>query len=62
MTIVEGREEEWFWKNMELKLGDGGMSDFWEGAWAGEKTLKERFPRLYQLSFNRNRLVKEMGR
>lgn len=59
---VEGREGEWFWGKMEQELGDGGLTKFWESLWTGDQSLKEGFPRLFQLSNKKFGKVGEMGR
>lgn len=41
--LVEGGEGVWFWGKAEQRLGDGGVAGFWDGAWAGGKTLKISF-------------------
>lgn len=47
---------------MVQRLGDGRKAQFWEGAWSGEKMLKELFPRLFLLSTSKKGSVSEMGR
>lgn len=42
------------------RLGDGREVLFWDGAWSGDKTLKDRFPRLFHLSIWKDGMVKEM--
>lgn len=46
-ALIEGEEGKWFWGMAEQRLRDGGTAGFWDGAWAGEKSLKERFPHLF---------------
>lgn len=41
----------WFCHNIEKKFEDGS---FWEGVWARESSLKSQFPRLYNLSVDKN--------
>lgn len=60
-SIVEKSDNRWFWEKVKLKLGDGGLSPFWNGLWAGDKTLKERFPRLYCLCSKKDGMVRDMG-
>lgn len=59
---VEGREGDWFWAKAVQRLGNGEAADFWNGAWPGQKPLKEIFPGLYHLIETREGLVKNMGR
>lgn len=46
---------------MIRRLGDGRNSSFWEGAWAGDTTLREKIPRLFHLYLHQDRMVAEMG-
>lgn len=62
VSMVEGEENGWFWEKMTQRLGDGRDALFWEGAWAGNSSLKALFPRLFLLSTNKKGTVKEMGR
>nr|GEY31670.1 RNA-directed DNA polymerase, eukaryota, reverse transcriptase zinc-binding domain protein [Tanacetum cinerariifolium] len=34
---------------MQIKIGNGSNTSFWEDRWRGEKSLKEEYPRLYAL-------------
>nr|GEV95769.1 RNA-directed DNA polymerase, eukaryota, reverse transcriptase zinc-binding domain protein [Tanacetum cinerariifolium] len=34
---------------MQIKIGNGSNTYFWEDRWRGEKSLKEEYPRLYAL-------------
>lgn len=58
---VEGREGKWIWERMEQVLGDEGKVSFWDGYWTGDRSLKDLFPRLFQLSNNKIGKVREMG-
>lgn len=59
---VTGREGGWFWDNIEVMLGDGTETDFWEGMWSGSRSLKDQFPRLFLLSSKKEGRVADMGR
>nr|GEV45524.1 hypothetical protein [Tanacetum cinerariifolium] len=39
---------------MQIKIGNGSNTSFWEDRWRGEKSLKEEYPRLYALEVNKN--------
>ncbi|KAL6564833.1 hypothetical protein OROMI_016283 [Orobanche minor] len=41
--------------------GNGLKTSFWEDRWAGESTLRARFPRLYELSLDKESSVHEAG-
>jgi len=51
----------WFDKSFEWVLGEGNKVKFWEDIWAGEETLKCRFPRLYSISECKDRVIGEVG-
>ena len=38
---------------------DGQKTLFWEDRWISDKCLKERFPRLYSISFLSNKVISE---
>lgn len=50
LRLVEGRDGGWFRDKLKQKLGDERVALFWEGAWSGQKTMKEKFPQLFQVS------------
>ncbi|KAL8529093.1 hypothetical protein ACS0TY_006529 [Phlomoides rotata] len=42
-------------------MGDGSNTVFWRDNWAGGRALKERFKRLFLLSLDKEKSVREMG-
>lgn len=44
-----------------MQLGEGSKTRFWLDKWVGESTLKARFPRLFQISLQREDLISNMG-
>jgi hypothetical protein len=46
---------------MSKKLGDGGGTRFWLDNWVGPKPLCELFPRLFSVSTQPEKFIKEMG-
>lgn len=46
---------------MRQELGNGEDISFWHGVWAGEKSLRDLFPRLYYISNNKEGKIKDMG-
>lgn len=58
---VEGSEGKWFWDNISINLGDGKKTSFWEGMWSGDRSLREAYPRMFQLCSNKEGKVAEMG-
>jgi hypothetical protein len=55
-----------FYKFCERILVSGNKTRFWEDVWVNKKALAETFPRLYDLTFNRNitvdKVVSSLGR
>ena len=54
------REEGWFDERVSRKVGDGLHNFFWYDSWVGDAPLRKRFPRLFDLSFNKLATVEEM--
>ena len=53
------KEGSWFNRNIKWKIGSGSKVLFWEDAWKeDEVSLKEKYPRLYQIS---QQQVQQMG-
>ncbi|MCI03186.1 ribonuclease H protein, partial [Trifolium medium] len=48
---------DWFAKNVVKLLGNGTSTRFWEDNWVGNTPLKERFPRLYSMSIQKDAKV-----
>jgi hypothetical protein len=49
-TIGNNVEINWFARNMVKKLGNGALTSFWFDIWVGDLSLKNRFPRLFLIS------------
>ncbi|GKV16128.1 hypothetical protein SLEP1_g26814 [Rubroshorea leprosula] len=43
------------------EVGDGKRVGFWRTIWVGDKSLRDLFPRLYELAVKKEGLVSEMG-
>lgn len=54
-------EGDWLWGNLSRELGDGRGTSFWNESWVGEGVLKNLFPRLFQLSLDRDSNISSMG-
>lgn len=44
VEAMEGEDGKWLWDNLEVKLGDGADTSFWNGMWPGDRGLKDMFP------------------
>lgn len=44
-----------------FKVGNGESIRFWEDRWLGDKSLKENFPRLYNLCFDKSKSIKQIS-
>jgi len=54
------RVPNWFDQRIRWKLGNGSMIKFWEDWWVGHMTLKDKFPRLYEVSDTKDFLVYDL--
>lgn len=52
------RLHNFFLENVELRIGDGNKVKFWQDIWLETSSLKSQFPRLYQLSLNKENTLK----
>ncbi|MCH81438.1 ribonuclease H protein, partial [Trifolium medium] len=52
--------DNWFVTNVAKKLGNGEHTSFWEDTWVGNTLLKDRFPRLYSASIQKEATVGEL--
>lgn len=43
--------------NCSFVVGNGKRIPFWEDVWLGTSCLKDQFPRLYNLSASRNKVI-----
>ncbi|WMV46335.1 hypothetical protein MTR67_039720 [Solanum verrucosum] len=49
-----------FANNCKIKVGNGGKTLFWEDVWAGQETLKNKYPDLFNLSLQKVSRIREM--
>jgi hypothetical protein len=50
----------WFGRSVKRKLGNGMNSSFWVDVWVGSSSLKDRFPRLFSISNQKEAMVAEL--
>lgn len=53
--------EDWFQEGVRRKLGRGNTVKFWEDVWVGNISLNEVFPRLYNMSEDREMMIQMLG-
>ncbi|GKV41384.1 hypothetical protein SLEP1_g48927 [Rubroshorea leprosula] len=51
----------WLLDGFKLKLGEGISVKFWEDVWIEDKTLANKFPRLFLNSLGRTKSISQMG-
>jgi hypothetical protein len=56
-SIGQNLDNNWFTNGVIRKLGNGLKTSFWRDKWAGDFTLKDRFPRLFSISNQKNEVV-----
>ncbi|KAL9672015.1 hypothetical protein QQ045_009589 [Rhodiola kirilowii] len=63
MAVVKGNDEigTAFREGVILKLGRGNELSFWEDAWAGDKSFRELYPKLFLLAEDGKAKVGESG-
>lgn len=61
VTLLGGENGKWFVDNLSMRLGNGLSTSFWEGPWMGAVSIRDRFPRLFHLSEQKEIMVGEMG-
>jgi hypothetical protein len=59
-SVGTNLEINWFSRNVFKKLGNGGQTSFWSDIWIGEALLKERFPRLFSISSQKEAVVMDV--
>ncbi|KAL6562916.1 hypothetical protein OROHE_005503 [Orobanche hederae] len=52
---------EWFNAHLRKDIGNGASTKFWTTRWGGGPALRDRFPRLFHLSSNKDETIGEMG-
>ncbi|GAU29496.1 hypothetical protein TSUD_360410 [Trifolium subterraneum] len=53
--------KDWFAESIVRKVGNGNSTSFWSTIWIGDDPLSVVFPRLFSLSNNNDRMVKDFG-
>ncbi|MCH82343.1 LINE-1 reverse transcriptase like, partial [Trifolium medium] len=56
------KESRCFADAVEKKVGDGNITRFWTDIWLGNQSLRQRFPRMYGISTQKENTIKNMGR
>jgi hypothetical protein len=59
-TIGYNLETHWFARNVVKKLGNGVHTSFWIDIWVDDISLKDRFPRLFSISTQKEASVAEV--
>ncbi|CAJ2647023.1 unnamed protein product [Trifolium pratense] len=55
------RGGDWFRQVVTKRMGCGDTINFWKDIWVGEQTLQQLFPRLYGISVQQDKSVREVG-
>ena len=61
ISKVNNQALEVFSTGIWRKVGSGNSTLFWEHIWIGQTPLKEQFPRLYQISNQKENFIIDMG-
>ncbi|MCH80013.1 LINE-1 reverse transcriptase like, partial [Trifolium medium] len=54
-------EDSWFMLALGKKVGRGDSTSFWNEVWAGNQSLRQRFPRLYGISTQQTDVIHSLG-
>jgi hypothetical protein len=55
------KDSNWFVSALEKKVGSGNKTKFWSEIWVGDQPLRDRFPRLYGISNQKEGTIASMG-
>jgi hypothetical protein len=56
------KDSDWFVMALEKKVGSGNNTRFWVDTWVGDQPLRDRFPRLYGISSQKEGTIASLGR
>jgi hypothetical protein len=56
------KDSGWFINAIGKKIGNGNSTSFWDEVWVGDQPLRQRFPRLFGISLQRDEVIGRMGR
>ncbi|GAU10885.1 hypothetical protein TSUD_425050, partial [Trifolium subterraneum] len=57
---LEG-ESSWFSSAVGKKVGRGDSTSFWNEIWIGDQSLRQRFPRLFGISLQKQEVIQNLG-
>jgi hypothetical protein len=55
------KDSDWFNYAIGKKVGNGNATSFWNEIWVGTQSLRERFPRLYGISLQKEEVIGNVG-
>jgi hypothetical protein len=55
------KDADWFVRAVVKKVGSGNKTKFWIDTWIGEQPLRERFPRLFEISCQKEGTIASFG-
>ena len=53
--------QNWFNVEMNKSIGDGRNSSFWNDRWRGDLTFRNKYPRLFSISNQKEAMVSDIG-
>jgi hypothetical protein len=59
-SIGTNLDYNWFVREVVKKTGNGEITSFWEDVWVGDVALRERFPRLFSISVQKEEVIARM--
>lgn len=61
VEVTSGTNGDWFHGNLERVIGERICTYFWDYIWIGDEALKITFPRLYNISLDKEGKVGSFG-
>jgi hypothetical protein len=55
------QDSAWFNNAIGKRVGNGNLISFWNEHWIGDQTLRQRFPRLFEISMHMDDMIGNMG-
>jgi hypothetical protein len=57
-----GKDSNWFNSAIGKRVGNGILTSFWNEQWTGDQSLRQRFPRLFGISMQKDEMIFNLGR
>jgi hypothetical protein len=55
------KDANWFNSAIGKRVGSGNLTSFWNEQWIGDQSLRQRFPRLFGISMQKEEVISNLG-